>query len=187
MLSIPSIEPLSVFAGDTLTWQITLADCQASAGWTLHYRLINSNGHIDIVATANINDFLINVPAATSAAYVPGKYDWQSYLTDSAGERFTVAMGSIEIKPNWANQNTGLDTRSISKQILDNLEAAWVSASANRAFVAEYRVANRLMKFATRAEWISELDYWRREVAREQRALNIAAGLPSGNKVYMRF
>ena len=187
MLPIPSIEPTSVFAGDTLTWQITIPDCPASSGWTLNYRLINTTGKIDITSTANINDFLINVPAATSAGYSPGIYDWQSYLTDLSGNRFTVAAGSMEIKPNWAAQTTGLDTRSIAKQILDSLESAWVAAAAKRAYVFEYKVANRMMRFATRGEWIAEMDYWRREVAREERAEKIAAGLDSGRKVYVRF
>ena len=44
-----------------------------------------------------------------------------------------------------------------------------------------------MMRFATRGEWIAEMDYWRREVAREQRAEKIAAGLDGGRKVYVRF
>jgi hypothetical protein len=187
MLPIPSTEPSSVFAGDTITWQITIPDCPASSGWTLNYRLINTTGKIDIASNANVNDFLISVPAATSAAYVPGVYAWQSYLTDLSGNRFSIATGSIEIKPNWAGQAAGIDTRSNAKKILDSLEAAWVTAASTRAYVFEYKIENRMMRFATRGEWIAEMDYWRREVAREARAEKVAAGLDSGRKVYVRF
>jgi hypothetical protein len=186
MVDIHTSEPSSVIAGDTLSWQKSLASYPASAGWTLHYRLINAETHLDIPSSANGEAHLINIPAATSAAYAPGIYSWQSYVTNIGGERYTIQTGKIEINPDWTALSL-LDTRSIARQILDALEAAWVSASAKRAFVWEYKIAGRQMKFATRVEWIAELDYWRREVAKEERAEKIAAGLDSGRKVYVRF
>lgn len=184
---IPTKEPLSVFAGDTLTWQISLADYPASAGYTLHYRLINAAATIDISSTASGDAHLISVPAATSALYAAGVYDWQAYMTDAAGERFTVETGRMEVKANWAAAAAGVDTRSEARQIVDALEAAWVKASASRSYVAEYRIANRIMKFATRQEWVLELNFWRREVAKEERAEKIANGEDPGSKVYVRF
>lgn len=187
MALIPTSEPLSIIAGDTLIWQKPIVDYPASAGWTLHYRLINAVGKIDIIASATGDTHSINVPAATSAVYVAGIYDWQSYVTNVAGDRYTIATGHMEVKANWAAQVAGLETRSTARQILDTLEAAWLVASTKRAFVFDYQIANRRMRFATRGEWIVEIDYWRREVAREDRAKKIAAGLPSGAKVYVRF
>lgn len=181
------IEPASAIAGDTITWKKSLPDYPANAGWTLHYRLINAAWFIDITASASGSDHLVNIPAATSAAYNPGKYDWQSYVTNAGGERYSIAVDSIEIKANWAALTAGLDTRSNARQILDALEAAWLVASRSRAYVAEYQIANRKMKFATKGEWIAEIDYWRREVAREDRAKKIAEGRPSGSKVFLRF
>lgn len=187
MATVPTTEPASVFAGDTLTWKKTLRDYPASAGWSLHYRLINAAGKIDIDATASGDDHLITVAAAASTAYAAGKYNWQSYVTNVGGERHTIEKGEIEVLANWAAQAAGLDTRTNARKILDALEAAWVTASANRAYVFEYQIAGRKMKFATRGEWIAELDYWRRQVAQEERAERIAAGLDGGRKVYVRF
>ena len=187
MALTPSIEPAIIIAGDTLTWQKTLLDYLASAGWTLNYRLINAAGKIDIVAAANGDSFLITVPAATSSAYAPGIYTWQSYVTNIAGERHTIATGGTKVQANWAAQAAGLETRTTAKQILDTLEAAWLVAATKRAYVYEYRIGGRLMRFALRSEWIAELNFWRREVAREEAAQKIAAGLNSGRKVYVRF
>lgn len=187
MADLPTIEPLMIVAGDTLTWQKTLLAYSASDGWTLNYRLINGTTHLDFSSMPSGSDFLINVPAATSAAYAPGEYAWQSYVTNVAGQRFTIETGRIEVKPNWAAITDALDSRSKAKQILDSLEDAWVTAAATRAYVFEYRVAGRLMRFATRQEWIAEMDYWRRQVALEDRAAKIAAGMDSGRKVYVRF
>jgi hypothetical protein len=187
MVNPPTQEPSSIIAGDTLVWQKTLPNYPASSGWTLNYRLINAAGHLDIIAGASGSDHLINVLASVSANYVAGNYAWQSFVTNVGGERYTIETGSIEVKANWATQAGGLDTRSNASKILEALEAAWVTASATRAFVFEYKIADRQMRFSTRAEWIAEIDYWRREVAREQRAERIKAGLPSGRTVYLRF
>lgn len=187
MASTPTSEPSAVIAGDTLAWKKSLPDYLASAGWTLRYRLVNAATHLDIVGAASGDDHLISVSATTSGGYAPGVYDWQSYVTNVAGERYTIAIGRINIAPNWAAVSSGLDTRSTARQILDALEAAWLVAATKRAYVFEYRIANRMMKFATRGEWVVEIDYWRREVNREERAKKIAAGQPGGAKVYVRF
>lgn len=187
MATPPTIEPTQIIAGDTLSWSKTLLSYPANAGWVLNYRLLNTAGHLDIVAGSSGSDFLVNVPAATSAGFAAGVYDWQSFVSNSGtGERYTIETGIVTVLPNWAAQ-TSLDTRTNAKKILDALEAAWVTSSATRAFVFDYQIGDRKMRFATRGEWIAEMDYWRREVAREQRAEKIKAGLPSGRKVYMRF
>ncbi len=187
MASYPTTEPTSLIAGDTFVWIKTLLNYPASMGWTLHYRAINTLGNFDITASASGADHLINVSAPVTAAYFPGDYQWQSYVTNAAGERYTIATGNLTIQANWAAQQGGLDTRSNAKKILDALESAWVIASATRAFVFDYQIGERKMRFATRGEWITEMDYWRREVAREKRAERMAAGLGSGRKVYTRF
>lgn len=187
MATPPTIEPTQIIAGDTLVWQKTLLAYAADAGWTLNYRLLNAIGHIDIIAGSAGSAFLVSVSAATSASYPAGVYDWQSFVSRaSTGERYTIETGTIVVLANWAVQ-TALDTRTNAKKILDALEAAWVTASATRAFVFDYKIGDRQMRFATRGEWIAEMDYWRREVAREQRIERIKAGLPSGSKVYTRF
>ena len=66
MASIPTTEPETITAGDSLTWKRTLADYPAGT-WTLKYRLINADGKIDITATASGTDHLVSVEPATSA------------------------------------------------------------------------------------------------------------------------
>ena len=100
---ILTTEPATLRAGDSLSWEITLADYPASAGWSLKYRLINAAGKIDIVASAAGDDYTITVSAVTSAAYVAGEYTWQSYV-EKAGERYTLETGRVFVKPNLAMQ-----------------------------------------------------------------------------------
>lgn len=188
MATIPSTEPSSVTAGDTIKWTRTLADYPANAGWVLNYRLINTAGHIDIVGTASGSDHLINVLPGVAPAWAPGTYDWQAFVTNSGtGERYTIGTGRMVVLPNLSTQSAGFDTRSQARQILEGLQTAWLDAVNNRAFVMEYKVAGRQFKFATRQEWILEIDYWKRQVAKEDAANKIARGLGSGRKVFVRF
>ena len=132
---IPSVEPASLVAGDTLSWTKSLSHYPANAAWVLNYRLINATTKIDIVATASGADHLVSVTAAVTAAYPVGVYTYQAFVTKAA-LRHTVGSGSINISPNLAAQAASYDTRSIASKILDSLLVAYQSASTSRAFVS---------------------------------------------------
>ena len=179
-------EPTRITAGDTVAWTKTLADYPASAGWVLKYRLINAAGKIDITGGASGDDHAISVPASTSAGWDDGTYSVQSYVEKGA-ERHTVGACTIVISPNLAAQAGGLETRSSARKILDALLLAYEAAATSRAFVQEYEIAGRRMKFNDKGAWLTEINFWKHETAKEVRAERIAAGLGSGNKVLVRF
>lgn len=183
--TVPTREPSSVVAGDTVAWRKTLSAYPAGEGWVLKYRLINAAGKIDITASASGDDHAVNETAATSAAWAAGAYAWQSYVEKGA-ERYTVETGSITIKPNLAAQAGGFDTRSTAKKTLDLLDAALLQHGAN-AWTQEYEIAGRRMKFRSVAEFMALRDKMKAEVAREVAAERLAAGLGGGRKVYVRF
>lgn len=187
MATIPTKEPASVTAGDTLAWTKSLTDYPASAGWTLKYRLINATSKIDIIAAASGADHTVTVPAATSVAYVAGWYDWQAFV-EKAAERYTIGSGRIQILPNLAGvAAAGFDDRSQPRRILELLMAAYESAVTSRSFVYEYQIAGRMMRFNKKEEWIMEINFWKSQVAQEERATRINAGLGAGNKLLVRF
>ena len=183
--TVPTSEPSSVVAGDTVAWTKSLADYSAADGWVLNYRLINAAGKIDIVATASGADHAVSVAAATSAAWAPGDYVWQGYV-EKAAERYTVGSGAITIKPDLAAEAAGFDTRSAARKALDLLDAALVTHGAN-AWTQEYEIAGRRMKFKSAGEFMAWRDKLKAEVAREEAADRIAAGMGGGRKVYVRF
>ncbi|PIQ26137.1 hypothetical protein COW64_12390 [bacterium (Candidatus Blackallbacteria) CG18_big_fil_WC_8_21_14_2_50_49_26] len=183
MDQIPTTVPVNVTAGDTLQWRISLADYPSSAGWVLNYRLINSGGKYDIASAADGDDHLISVDAATSAAYAAGTYSWQAYVT-SGSQRFTVANGSIIIKPNLAAQSSGLDTRSHAKKMLAAIET-WLES--RDPGVAEYQIAGRVMKYIPKNELIALRSRYQHEVRAEEAADRINNGLSAGNRLLVRF
>jgi hypothetical protein len=184
MATTPTTEPASVVAGDTITWQKSLSDYPAPT-WTLKYRLLNAAGKIDITATASGTDHIVAVTSTTSSAWAAGDYDFTAWV-EKVGERHTVDAGRITVKPNLAALNTH-DGRTSARIIYDSLLAAYKSAAASRAYVAEYEVAGRRMKFNNKADWLTEINFWKAQVAAEDRAAAIADGLGAGARVLVRF
>lgn len=164
--TIPSSEPATLVAGDTIAWTRELSDYPAST-WTLAYRLINAANTIDITASADGDTHSVAVSAAVSATYQPGVYTWQAYVTAGAA-RYTVGSGRIEIKPDLAAQQGGFDTRSEARQILEALREGYKTMTlAGSGHVFEYQIAGRVMRYHKPADILEAIRYWSVEVARE--------------------
>lgn len=183
MPDLPTTEPSEVVAGDTVSWEKSIADYPATDGWTLKYRVINSAGKIDITATADGADYLVDESPATSAAWAAGQYTWVSYV-EKSGARHTVGRGSITVKPDLAAESTSYDTRTTAKKTLDAIETWLTSRDLG---VAEYEIAGRRMKYIPVAELLSLRSKLKAEVTREEAAERLALGLQSKTKVTVRF
>lgn len=141
MSAIPTQEPTTVTAGDTIQWQIALPDYPATDGWTLKYALRGSAGVINITSTASGADHLVTVAAATSALWAHGTYQFTRYVEKGVAEtleRATLDSGTITVERNWAAVTTAVDTRSHVKKVLDAIEAV-LEGRASRSD-AEYEV-----------------------------------------------
>lgn len=177
-------EPTRVTAGDTITWLKSLSDYPASAGWTLAYVLINASGKQSITATASGADHLVSISAAASGAWAAGSYAWQATVTKGA-ERYTVGTGSLIVAPNLAAATT-LDTRSSAKKALEAVNLALETYGA-KAYQHSYEIAGRKQSFHTPGEFMAFRSRLMAEVAREDNAARIAAGLAPRNLVAVRF
>lgn len=178
-------EPSRVTAGDTVVWQKSLSDYPASAGWVLSYTLVHATlAKITLTATASGADHLVDVPAATTAAWAAGVYTWAAIVT-RALERHTLGTGTITIAPNWANATT-LDTRSSAKKALEAVNLALESYGA-KAYMQSYEIAGRKQQFQTPGDFMAFRSRLTAEVAREDNAARLAAGLSPRNKLQVRF
>lgn len=183
MVDIPSSEPASVVAGDTLAWKLTLGDYPASSGWVLSYALRNDQAAIDITASASGSDHLVSVPASTSKTWRAGSYAWSAFVT-KASERYTVGNGTIIVAPNLAVGGP-VDSRSHARRVLDAIEAVLERRATKDQ--EEFTIGDRSLKRTPLAELIRLRSVYRGEVRREQQALDIAAGRDSGNRILVRF
>ena len=187
-MAIATTEPTRVIAGDTVAWTRSLADYPAPT-YVLKYRFLNAAGKIDITAAASGSDHAVAVTAATSATWTAGVYDWLALVETGSGpsaERYSVDEGRITVEANRAALTTW-DGRSSARKIYEALLAAYETASTSRAFVGEYELAGRRMKFNNKADWLLELDYWKAQVAAEDRAEAIANGMGGSGRLLVRF
>lgn len=182
MPDVPTIEPASVVVGDTWRWQRTLADYPASAGWTLAYTLINGAAKISISASAIGDDHLVNVAAATTGGYAAGTFDWRARVS-KAGEVFTVGEGRILVRSAWSGST--FDARSHARKTLEALEA--VIEGRATSDVAQYEIAGRQLRYIPVPELLQLRDRYRADVAREDAAMAVSAGLPDRRRVFVRF
>jgi hypothetical protein len=170
---IPTAAPATLRAGDTASWQISLADYPAGDGWSLEYTLINAAGKITFTSAASGNDHRVTVAATTTAGWAAGNYAWQCRAKKGA-EVYTVNTGTVDVLPDFATL-TASDQRSFAEKTLAALEA-WIEN--HDLAVAEYEIAGRRMKYIPVAELLTLRDKFRREV-------RTTAG--KSGRIYMRF
>ena len=175
-----------LIVGDTLATTITLASWPASAGWVLHYRLIDRAGVNDVIefqSTAAGDSHALLVDAATTAAWKPGEYSVAAWVRKGT-ERYTVVAecGQITLKPDPAALLPGVDTRSQAVRTLQAIRDKIAGKATDG--VNRYRINDREVQSYSVAELIKLEDFWARQVAAEERAAGIAN--PRGQSRHIR-
>lgn len=179
---IPTAEPASLNAGDTAKWLKTLPDYPADDGWALAYKLVNTAGAVEFAATASGSAHLVNIGAATTAAWAPGTYDWRA-MASKDGEFYTVAAGRITIAPVFGS--AALDARSQPRRMLENVEAM-LEGRASTA-VRSYEIAGRKLENYAIPDLLTLRDRLRQDVAREDAAAAMAAGASPRGRIQVRY
>jgi hypothetical protein len=125
---IPTIEPTTAVAGDTISWTRAFPDYPANQSWILTYafRLQDGSAPIQTVTatTFNVTDFAATILAAESAIMPYGAWAWAAYVTKAA-ERHSVGSGTLQLQPNLAKVAFDVDLRTPVKIAYDNALLAW--------------------------------------------------------------
>lgn len=180
----PTTEPLRHTAGDTLAFTKTLADYPADDAWVLSYTLINGTHKITFAATASGADHAVNVLASTTAGWTAGTYTWQSVVTKAA-ERYTIGQGSMVIAPDFAAAAT-FDARTSARKALDAVNLLMETYGA-KAYLQGYEINGRKQQFHTPGDFLAFRSKLIAEVARQDNAARLAAGLAPRNQIQVRF
>jgi len=180
MSTIPTTEPASVTAGDTIQWTKALPDYPASAGWVLSYAFTGP-GKISFTGTASGDDHAITVTAAQSAVWAAGNYIGQAYVTKTT-ERYTVATGLLLAVAENIASVSGL---SWARRCLVAIKAT-LEGKAGSDLLSTKINEKELRKY-TPAELIPLYRFYESEVAKEDAASRMASGLQSGNRIMVRF
>jgi hypothetical protein len=184
---IPRREPPEMRAGVTWQWrrEDLLTDYPASA-WTLKYwlkQLAATGAHIELTATADGDNFVINTPAATTAAYTAGKYAWAAEVSGGSSEVYEVDRGVLIVLARF-DQASSLDFRTHARKMLDAIESLLEGRSG--IDVSEYTIGSRhIVKMAAK-ELMDWRDYYRAEVAMQDAADRLRRGRGAGNRLVFR-
>lgn len=180
-MATPTTEPGSIVAGDTAKWLRSLDEYPASQSWVLSYTLVSAAQRYTFTATASGDDHLVNVAATTTQSWAAGTYSWVARVS-KAGEVFTVGSGTIAVRPSFG---AAVDARSHARKVLEAIEAVLEGRATSE--VAQYEIAGRSLRYIEPAELLKLRDRYRAEVAREDAAQQVAAGLPDSRRVFVRF
>lgn len=167
----PDREPNVLVAGDTWTWKRSdLGSDYPTSAWVLSYAARKCGAgatSIAIEASPSGSDYVITVPAATTAGFDAGQYDWAAYLTrESDSARVQIGDGRWTIKPNLATSTA--DPRTHAEKVLAAIE----SVLENRATkdVESYTIEGRSLTRMKVSELLVLRDRYKAEVNVERRA-----------------
>ncbi len=182
--------PTQLTAGDSLRLSIPSQGHLAADGWALTLVFAPAAGGARQAATTSTADpdnsahHLLTVATTATATWPAGAYTWVLQASKT-GERATLATGQTTVQPDPAAGTAALDLRSTARKALDAIDA-YLTNPGNLA-AASYSIAGRNLSRWPRAELIAERSKWQAEVAREEAAARIAAGLPDRRRIYVRF
>ena len=169
----------SLVQGESLNLRAEVGDYPASSGWQLTLYLNPRAGGTahQVTSTADGDGHLLQASGATTAAWAAGAYAYEIWAALGA-ERYRLEAGQLQVQPSLIGAAAGLDTRSTAQRVLDALEAAYRShVESGSAFVGEYTINGRSVKYRTLAELQQAIDRARRGVREEQAAARMAQGL----------
>ncbi len=190
----PTTEPTELVAGDRWMWK--RADLGADyppASYTLKYSLRRDAAEpvpeIEITATGSGTDYLIEVPSTTTVGQTSGRYRWQAYIIrTSDSQRVKIGSGVVQVRANSDTDQT-TDSRSHARRCLDSIEAALEAFAGNT--VKSYMITTGTGSRQVTNHDISDLlvlrDRYRAEVANENIAERMAAGLGNPRRIGVRF
>jgi len=167
----PTTEPAALVAGDRWTWKRTDLTDYPPASYALEYHARlegDAFTTFKITASASGNDHLITVGQETTAPYLPGRYQWQSYIIRSSdNERITLDTGVFTVTADLAKSIN--DPRSDARKGL-NAVTAVLNGRASKDQEA-YSINNRSLSRTPLPDLIALKKHFQAEVNREDRKM----------------
>ena len=179
--AIPATEPTEFIRGDTVSWTKAFASYLPEDGWSLTYYFTSQSDYQTIAASDNGDgSFLAAINLAASQAFEAGTYQWQAVVTKT-DEQKTLDSGTVVVKPGFVGVSAGFDDRTFAKKVLDKLEELILSTADHEE--TNLAIDGVSMSFETKADLIVARDRFKREVAEQKLAEDLANGQQHGIRV----
>lgn len=173
--------PAAFRAGDTLKFTDSLPDYPASAGWALSYVITDASNRYTTTSSADGDDHLTEVAAATTANWVAGSYRWVAQVSKGA-ERYSVASGWITLQPDLLS---AVDQRGHVERVIAAIESVIEGRAGKDAL--KMQMNGRSLERTPIADLLVLRDRYRAELRSLQQAERVANGQRPGNLIKVRF
>lgn len=181
-MDTPSQVPANLVAGDLWSWTRDRTTDFPAGTWSGVWYFENAYKAFSIAATASGLVFAGSMAAATTTTLRPGKYRWSFVVTNGA-TRITAETGLVTVLPDPAAAGSN-DRRSHAQRVLDAIEAVLEGAATQDQ--QSMTIAGRSLQRRTLSELTDLRKQYRLEVQAEQSAADVAAGLGSKRRVFVR-
>lgn len=182
----PRTEPQFIAAGDAVEWIRYLPDFPATT-YTLKY-VLQGPVVITFSASNDAGNFLISLTSAVTREWTPGLYRLAAYVVNSGStiqKQVSTAFQRVTITPNLASKPNGASPATFAERALATIEATILQLTSRAVVQASvngqtYTLSNINDLFLLRERFKSE-------VAREEAAARLNAGMGASNKIGIRF
>lgn len=178
-------EPTAIRAGDSAEWTRCMSQFPASDGWALSYRAVPQSGGcaIDIPAVPDVagDGFTVDLSSEATAQWASGHYTLVGVMTLGT-KRATVYAGALTVAPNLMDVGA-LDTRSRARQIVEAIDLFFATGEIA---MLERQHADRTLRNRSYQELVALRSFYAAQIAGEEAAERLAAGLGTGSRVQVR-
>lgn len=187
-------EPSAITKGERIEWTKSYDDFSAE-DYTLEYRFRGTGTGFNVSATADGAAFVAAITAAQSTTMTPGRYEWQPWLTEIGVATNTFLApgggGRINVKAGFVTgTTTTTETRSVARQIVDAIDAAFLASETSLSDVIEYEIStpagSRRVK-RSREEALKLRDKYAKIADAEDRKERTRKGGSFGTQIGVRF
>lgn len=180
-------EPCEITAGTSLAWTRPYGDHAPADGWLLSYSVRGGGVVLDVAATDTGTEWRLELSQAATTTIGAGRRTLAGYAarTVPSAERVEVYRAPLFVYPDLAAEGPGFDSRSHARRVLEAIEAVLEKRATKDQ--AAYSIAGRSLSRTPIPELLALRDRYRAEVAQEDAADRLAAGLGSRRTVRVRF
>lgn len=111
--------PQRITIGDTVTWDEALSEFPAGDSWVLIYSFTALGATFASTHSAVGDDHRITID---TTELEEGEYQYTKKVEDGS-EVFTLASGTVKVKPDLSADTSGVDRRTFAAIALSNIEA----------------------------------------------------------------
>ena len=184
----PTSDPETLTIGDRWLWKRTdLGSDYAPASYALSYRarlLGSGSTNFSFTASESGDDYIVEIPSATTANYTAGTYSWAMYITRSSdSQRIKLDSGKFEVVENLVTSSA--DPRTHAGKMVDHLESTLESLA--QKLTTAYSVSDRSNTLRSMDEVRGELNYYNTVFRREVQKDRAKSGKRTGQNILVRF